>query len=41
MTVFSAAASKDLAIIVGSSLIAAVAVNLSPIISLIRLWLES
>jgi hypothetical protein len=41
MTVFSAAASRDLVLIVVSSLIAAVVVNLPGIVALMRLWVES
>ncbi len=41
MTVFSAGASKDLAIIVGGSLLAAVIVNLPAFVALARLWVES
>jgi hypothetical protein len=41
MTVFSAVASKDLALIVVGSLAAAVIVNLPTLAALARLWLES
>lgn len=41
MTVFSAAASRDLALIVVASLGAAVVVNLPGIVALVRLWVES
>lgn len=41
MTVFSAAAGRDLAIIVAASLAAAIIVNLGPIFVLVRMWVES
>lgn len=41
MTVFSATASKELAIIVGASIGAAILVNLPTAFALVRLWVES
>lgn len=41
MTVFSAAAGRDLAIIAAASLVMAILVNLGPIFALVRMWVES
>lgn len=40
MTVFSAAAGKDLAIIVASALLAAFVVNLGPLVALFVEWVN-
>lgn len=41
MTIFSASAGRDLAIIVFTSLLAAVIANLPTLFALARLWVES
>jgi hypothetical protein len=41
MTVFSASAGRDLALIVVTSLAAAVIVNLPALAALVRIWVES